>query len=210
MDALAASNVRAAGPLSIQEVEVDADTLQRAIKTSREIVASVQPDEMDASTPCKSWKVRDLLNHMIDAPRFAATVMETGDWTNDTGDSVDHASGNYLTEYDAATARAIAAFRAEGALSKMVKLPFGELPGAAFANIATGDAFVHGWDLAKATGRPTDFDPELATEILVAVRPMLPDQMRGPDGQAPFGLEVEVSAEASPGDKLAAFLGRQP
>jgi uncharacterized protein (TIGR03086 family) len=194
----------------IQEVEVDADTLQRAVKTSREIVASVRPDQMDDLTPCKSWKVRDLLNHMIDAPTFAATVMETGDWTNDSGESFDHASGDYLADYDAATAHAIAAFRADGALSRMVKLPFGELPGAAFASIATGDAFVHGWDLAKATGRPTDFDPELAGEILVAVRPMLPDQMRGSDGLAPFGPEIKVSAEASPGDKLAAFLGRQP
>jgi len=189
---------------------VDADTLQRAVKTSREIVASVQPEQLDVSTPCQSWKVRDLLNHMIDAPTFAATVMETGDWTNQRGESVDHASGDYLAEYDAATARAIAAFRADGALSKTVNLPFGELPGSAFASIATGDAFVHGWDLAKATGRPTDHDPELATEILVAVRPMLPEQMRGPDGQAPFGPEVEVPADASPADKLAAFLGRQP
>lgn len=191
-------------------MEVDADTLQRAVNTSRDIVASVQPEQMDDLTPCQSWKVRDLLNHMIDAPTFAATVMETGDWTNQSGESVDHASGDYLAEYDSATARAIAAFRADGALSKMVKLPFGELPGAAFANIATGDAFVHGWDLAKATGTTTDLDPELATEILVAVRPLLPDQMRGPDGQAPFGPAVEAPADASPADKLAAFLGRQP
>ena len=189
---------------------MDADTLQRAVKMSREIVASVQPGQLDDSTPCQSWKVRDLLNHMIDAPTFAATVMETGDWANQGGEPVDHASGDYLAEYDAATARAVHAFRADGALSKMVKLPFGELPGAAFANIATGDAFVHGWDLAKATGGPTDLDPELATEILGAVRPMLPDQMRGSEGQAPFGPEVIAPAEASPADKLAAFLGRQP
>jgi uncharacterized protein (TIGR03086 family) len=147
---------------------------------------------------------------MIDAPTFAATVMETGDWANHSGESVDHVSGDYLAAYDAATARAVAAFRAEGALTKLVKLPFGEMPGEAFANIATGDAFVHGWDLAKATGRRADFDPELASEILVAVRPMLPEQMRGSDGQAPFGPEVKVSDEASPADKLVAFLGRQP
>jgi uncharacterized protein (TIGR03086 family) len=191
-------------------VKVDADTLQRAIKTSRKIVASVQPEQMDDSTPCKSWKVRDLLNHMIDAPTFAAIVMETGDWNNQDGEAVDHSSDDYLADYDVATARAIAAFRADGALNKTVKLPFGELPGAAFAGIATGDAFVHGWDLAKATGRPTDLDPELATEILVAVRPLLPEQMRGSDGQAPFGPEVMVPPEANPSDKLAAFLGRHP
>ena len=147
---------------------------------------------------------------MIDAPTFAATVMETGDWKNGSGESVDHASSDYLAAYDAATSRALAAFRADGALSQVVTLPFGDMPGEAFANIATGDVFVHGWDLARATGLPADLDPELATEILVAVAPMLPDQMRGEDGKAPFGPRVEVSADASPADKLAGFLGRHP
>jgi uncharacterized protein (TIGR03086 family) len=191
-------------------VEVKADDFERATKTSREIVSSIQPGQMDDPTPCASWKVRELINHMIEAPTFAATVMETGDWKNESAESVDHASGDYLGDYDAATARALAAFSADGALSQVVTLPFGDMPGEAFANIATGDAFVHGWDLAKATGRPADLDPQLATEILLAITPMLPDQMRGEDGKAPFGPKVEVSAEASPADKLAAFLGRHP
>ena len=147
---------------------------------------------------------------MIEAPTFAATVMETGDFKNGSGESVNHASGDYLAAYDAATAAALAAFRTDGALSRVVTLPFGDMPGEAFANIATGDAFVHGWDLAKATGLPADLDPQFATEILVAVTPMLPDQMRGEDGKAPFGPIVEVPPDASPTDKLAGFLGRHP
>ena len=187
-----------------------AEDFERATKTSRQIVASVQPGQLDDPTPCVSWKVRDLINHMIEAPTFAATVIETGDFKNGNAESVDHASGDFLAAYDAATARALAALRADGALSQVVTLPFGKMPGEAFANIATGDAFVHGWDLAKATGFPADLDPQLATEILLAVTPMLPDQMRGEDGKAPFGPVVEVPEGASPVDKLAGFLGRRP
>jgi hypothetical protein len=38
--------------------------------------------------------------------------------------------------YVATTSRAIASVRAEGAMSKLVKLPFSEMPGAAYANNA--------------------------------------------------------------------------
>jgi uncharacterized protein (TIGR03086 family) len=189
---------------------MDAGDLQQAVISSRSVLASVQPEQMDHPTPCRSWQVRDLINHMIGAPIFAAVVMETGDWRNQTGDSADHAAGDYLAAYDAATARAIRSFQAEGALSRLVKLPFADLPGAVYASIATGDAFAHGWDLAKATGRSTDLDPDLAERLLAAVRPLLPEQMRGPDGQSPFGPEVAVPEDAPAADRLAGFLGRQP
>jgi uncharacterized protein (TIGR03086 family) len=189
---------------------VDADDLQRAVTSSRSLLVGVRPEQMDGGTPCQEWKVRDLINHMVDAPTFAAIVMETGDWRNQITESLDHSAGDYLADYEAATSRAMEAFRAEGALSRVVTLPFGEMPGSIFANIATGDAFVHGWDLAKATGSSTDLDPELAASLLDTIRPMVTDQFRGPEGKAPFGGEVPVPANASPADKLAGFLGRQP
>ena len=89
-------------------------------------------------------------------------------------------------------------------------MPFADLPGAIYASIATGDAFAHGWDLARAIGRSTDLDPELAGQLIAAIGPMLPEQMRGPDGQAPFGPAVAVPADAPAADQLAGFLGRQP
>jgi len=126
------------------------------------------------------------------------------------GDFVAVRAGVGLGAYDAATARAIAAFQAEGALTRLVKLPFADLPGAIYASIATGDAFAYGWDLARAIGRSTDLDPELAGQLIAAIGPMLPEQMRGPDGQAPFGPAVAVPADAPAADQLAGFLGRQP
>jgi uncharacterized protein (TIGR03086 family) len=88
-----------------------------------------------------------------------------------------------------------------------MKLPFGEFPGGIFVMIAASDAFMHGWDLAKALGQSTDLDPELASQLLAAS--MLPDEFRGPDGQAPFGPKLDAPESASAADKLAAHLGRQ-
>ncbi len=95
-------------------------------------------------------------------------------------------------------------------MDRSVRLAFGELPVPRFMFIAATDAFVHGWDLAKSTGQPTDLDPQLASQLLAAARSMVPESFRGADGQAPFGVEVAVTENAPPADRLAAFLGRHP
>jgi uncharacterized protein (TIGR03086 family) len=190
---------------------MDADSFARAVRSSRPVLVAVRPEQLDDSTPCVSWKVRDLISHMVQAPDFAATVASTRDFSNHRGDDADHASGDYLAAYDAATNRALDAFLGEGAFEGSVKMPFGELPAAAFATIATGDAFVHGWDLAKATGQAAGaLDPVLAEALLVEVVALLPDDFRGADGAAPFGPRAEVADNAPAADKLAGFLGRQP
>jgi uncharacterized protein (TIGR03086 family) len=190
---------------------MNADSLRRAVAATRPIVASVRPAQMNDPTPCGSWRVRDLLDHMVDAPTFIAVVMETGDWRNHSGVSVDPERGGHAAGYDGATERAIAAFGAAGAMSRAVTLPVvGDLPGASLLVLATCDALVHGWDLARATGRPIDPDAELATEVLESIRPLMTERMRGPEGTTLFGPEVRVPPDASPPDRLAAFLGRRP
>ncbi|HEY1651631.1 MAG TPA: hypothetical protein VGG09_07085 [Acidimicrobiales bacterium] len=87
--------------------------------------------------------------------------------------------------------------------------PFGELPGSVFVHIACGDTFTHGWDLAKATGQSTDLDPEVAAQLLGIVTGLLPDSLRGEDGQAPFGPVQVAPAGACAADQLAAFMGRR-
>jgi hypothetical protein len=52
----------------------------------------------------------------------------------------------------------------------MAELPIGQVPDSAFIRMRTTGSLVHAWDLAKATGQPTDLDPELATPTLAASR----------------------------------------
>jgi uncharacterized protein (TIGR03086 family) len=119
------------------------------------------------------------------------------------------ASGNYLETFDEGVKKSVDAFGKPGALEKNVKLPFGEFPGRAFLGLATSDTFTHGWDLAKATGQPSDLNPELASQVLDNVKQSIPDTFRGPDGKAPFGPALDAPADAPPADQLAAFLGRK-
>jgi uncharacterized protein (TIGR03086 family) len=65
---------------------------------------------------------------------------------------------------------------------------------------------VHGWDVAAACGRPRPIPDELADELL-DLSVLL---VRGPDRPGRFGRPVAVPVDASPGDRLLAYLGRHP
>jgi uncharacterized protein (TIGR03086 family) len=180
--------------------------LQAAIATTRAEMAAVTPDHLDAGTPCESWKVRDLINHVIGAQHFFLAVV---DGTPPSGGQHDFASGDYLAAFDDISGRLLAGFSADGAMDKIVTAPFGQMPGRAFINFAVNDTFVHGWDLAKSTGRSTDLAPELAAGVLAGAMQSIPDAMRGEDGKMPFGPKQEAPEGATNADKLAAFLGRR-
>ncbi len=185
-----------------------ADMLAQAFASTAGVLAEVDAQRLDGPTPCASWQVRELINHIVGGAISFAVTAETGA-APARGDTPDFCEGDFVTEFNRAAARAVKAFDADGAMDKTMKLPFADLPGGVFVNIATIDTFTHGWDLAKATGQSTDLDPELAAALLPFAQGFLSDSLRGPDRIAPFGVPVEAPAGASPADTLAAFLGRQ-
>src|SRR5487761_13225 len=122
--------------------------LDRAMDSTRAILAKVDPERLDAPTPCASWDVRALVNHFIGTARWwASTIDGPGDDTD-----ADYAAGDYVAAYDESIRVAVGAFAADGVLGKTIRLPFGEFPGAVVVAMAALDQFTHGWDLARAIG----------------------------------------------------------
>jgi uncharacterized protein (TIGR03086 family) len=189
---------------------MSADNLEQAFASTSGVLANVKAEQLDEPTPCASWKVRDLVNHLVGGAAFFAVLAETGQSPGDEGAPPDFSATDFKAAYEENAQRAVAAFRAEGAMEKQLTLPFGQLPGAVFVNIAATDVFTHGWDLARATNQSCDLDPALAVRLLAAVQPLLPDAMRGEDTKAPFGPRVDVPGSAPAADQLAGFLGRTP
>lgn len=179
------------------------DPLDRAFACARTVLANVDASKLDAPTPCHSWTVRDLINHMIMAPRAGVSALQTGEARVD---DTDYTAGDFLAEYDDTARAAKEAFADPGAVDRLVKLPFAEVPGAFLMGMVTTDQLTHAWDLARATGQSTDLDPELAATLLDQVA--IPDQFRGDEGKAAFGPIQDAPASASPADRLAAHLGR--
>jgi uncharacterized protein (TIGR03086 family) len=179
--------------------------LDRACQSNLDVLGQVRPQDLNAPTPCASWDVRALVNHFIGTARWWAARMTAADEPAEE----DYAAGDLVAAYKASIGIATAAFEADGAMEKMVPLPFGEFPGTVVLSMAALDQFAHGWDLARALGLPTDLDPGLAGQLLSQARQTIPDAFRGPEGQAPFGPALEAPAGAGPADQLAAFLGRR-
>ncbi len=178
--------------------------LEAAIASTRSVLAGVTADQLDLDSPCREWKVRDVVNHIVGGQYFFASALK-GEAPG--GDAPDFASGDFVAAFDEGARQCVAGFQADGAMEKIVSLPFGDMPGAAVAGLATVDTFTHGWDVAKATGQDTDLDPPLAAQLLEQSKMMIQPAFRDEEGHV-FGPEQQASDDAPDADKLAAFLGR--
>jgi uncharacterized protein (TIGR03086 family) len=184
------------------------EALEQAFKTTRKVLENVKPEQLDDGTPCQSWKVRDIVNHVVEGSQWFGDTMNAG-VSDNPGQEPDISNQDYMAIFDDGVRKSLDAFGRDGAMEKTVKLPFGEFPGAAFMGLAVTDQFTHAWDLAKATGQNTDLAPEFAARLLDSAKSSIPDQFRGEDGKMPFGPQQDAPAGASNADQLAAFLGRK-
>lgn len=178
--------------------------LEQAIQSTRAVLAQVRPDQLSDRTPCQSWKVSDLINHVVGTHAFFLSCLNG----SAPPAPADVASGDFVAAFDKSSAETVAAFNAEGVMQQTIALPFGQMPAPAVIGLAATDTFQHGWDIAKATGQTTDLAPQLAEQLLSGAKMAIPDSFRGPDGKAPFGPEQQAPPGSSNADRLAAFLGR--
>jgi uncharacterized protein (TIGR03086 family) len=178
--------------------------LEQAIEVAGGVIANVDASQLSAPTPCASWDVAALIDHMVGGQVFFAAAVN-GQPPSD--EPVDAASGDFGAAFAAASSDCVAAFQSLDDMNEIVKAPFGEMPAQAFMGLAMTDTFQHAWDLAKATGQDTDLAPGMAEMLLAASQQNIQDNFRGPEG-APFGAEQTASDDAPAADRLAAFLGR--
>ncbi len=180
----------------------------RAIAQTESIVAAVGQGQLGLPTPCPEYDVRALLSHMVGGLTRIAVIGEGGDGlaVQPRADGVP--DDGWLDAYRAAAARARIAWADDARLDALVEVPWGKVPGRIAVSGYVQEILTHGWDLAKATGQPTEGDPELAAFVLAIACRILPPERRG--GEVPFGPVVEVEADAAPYAQVAAWLGRQP
>jgi uncharacterized protein (TIGR03086 family) len=190
---------------TIKEIAVATEPLEQAIASTRVVLTAVSKEQLGDDTPCAAWKVSDLINHIVGGQSFFEAGVKG---EPPAGGETDFSATDFVSAFDEAAQRCLAAFRADGVMEKMLTLPFGQMPGAAFVGLAATDTFTHGWDLAKATGQSTDLAPELAAQLLAGARKAIQPAFRSPEGTV-FGPEQPAPAGACNADQLAAFLGRK-
>ena len=198
------------------EMKTDVDAAYaRAIEQAARVVAGIKPEQLAKSTPCREWNTRELLNHLVGSNLMMAAVgsgksMGEGMSGTDTVAAMgDQVGDDPVGAYASASASALEAFRAPGALEKLWKLPFGEMPGAVALNVHLMETLAHTWDLAKCTDQLDKLDPALADAAEPIARGIVQPEFRNEKGD-PFGAEVTVPASAAGYDRFVAFLGRTP
>jgi uncharacterized protein (TIGR03086 family) len=184
------------------------DLLERTLAQTGAIIARVRPDQATLPTPCASWDVRTLVNHLVHDVRQFTKMAQGGRYEPDDADVI---GDDWAGAYHEAASSLLAAWRRPGALDRTVRLPFGEVPASWSVGQQVADLAVHGWDVAKATGQPTDLDPEVGQFSLDWGRENLKPQFRGDEASGKsFGPEVAVPEDAPLYDRLAACFGRDP
>jgi uncharacterized protein (TIGR03086 family) len=165
---------------------------------------AVSAEQWSAPTPCVEWDVRALMNHVAGeylwVPELLAgkTVAEVGDRLD--GDLLGDDPIAVLTRAHAAAAEAAAG---PDAMTTIVHLSFGDLPGAAYLQQMAIDSVIHSWDLARGIGVDEALDPELVEYAYAALAPVAEDWRSG----GAFGPATDP-ADGSKQSRLIALTGR--
>jgi uncharacterized protein (TIGR03086 family) len=188
---------------------MDANMLQRACAATQPIVEQVTPADYANRTPCTEWNVHDLVNHLLGTLELGRALFSDTAPETDAGPgevpSADLAGDDPAKAYRVGMESLLAAATGD-AVARAHPTPFGEMPGAVLAGFTALDVFVHGWDLARATGQSPDYDEALASEILAFGHQTISDETRAPR----IGPEVRAPEGASALDRLIAYVGRRP
>ncbi len=176
------------------------------LTTTRDTVAGIRPDQWSLPSACSDWDVRALTNHLVSG-NFWVSPLVAGDTIESVGDRLD---GDLLDQdplgvYDASAAEAAMAFRAPGAMERMIAVSYGPVPGSVYCGHRFLDVLIHGWDLATSTGQDTNLPDDLVEACFEVVDP----QRDVLAGSGMFGHELTVPPDADRQTQLLAILGRE-
>jgi len=166
------------------------------------LLSTVREDQRRLPTPCDEFDVRTLSSHLLGTVGRVIAIAKLGN-----AESVPPLAPEHDAETFAQLAeRAQRAWADDTLLDTPVTVPWGQAPGREALWGYIGEALVHGWDLAVATGQPSEADPALVEPTAAEVRRFIPADARVPG--VPFSPVVEPRPEAGPTERLANWSGR--
>ena len=177
----------------------------QALEVTGHVVSRVAGDRWQAATPCAGWDARTLVNHLVSGNLWAAELA-AGATIEDVGSRFDGdlLGAHPVAAYAESAAAAATAFRRPGALHELCAVSYGPVPGSVYAGHRFFDVFIHGWDLAVATGQDTTLDAGLIRACQEIIEPQL-EAFRGA-GALAGPLLVPPGADAQA--RFLAMLGR--
>lgn len=122
------------------------------------LAEAVTDEQLADPTPCPEYAVRNMLAHLTHlAGAFRDAGRKDLGVTTDTspGSSLPELGPDWREELPKVLADMAEAWRDPAAWTGMTRAGGVDLPGEVAGLVATDELVIHGWDLARATGRPT-------------------------------------------------------
>ncbi|GGL22635.1 TIGR03086 family metal-binding protein [Nocardia jinanensis] len=184
------------------------DVLTAAHEALRAVVAQVDSDQWQLSTPCAEWNVAQVAEHAAGDQRAYAAALGVG-----TGPAYDPFSpsgtiaGGPAALVTAALEETATAWATvtDDTENVPTPLPFGPLSTPVAAVLCALDAAVHAWDIAVATGQQSPLTDELSAPILAAAQGRI-EPLRDWGAYGP----IAAGESGSSTDQLLRYLGRAP
>ncbi len=185
--------------------------LETAADRAVEVVWAIEPSQLGEPTPCGELDVHNLVGHLLFAMRRAEMLGRGVDaFANPPAEFEQRPPWPVVAEMRAVADALVEAWKAEDLAAPMT-LPWATMPAGAVLDTYVMEIVVHTWDLAVATGQPSEADPWLAEALYPGTKAMM-DALGGAaySGDVPpFQRPTEPPADAGPHACLAALMGRK-
>jgi uncharacterized protein (TIGR03086 family) len=177
-----------------------------------ELIRAVADERLDDDTPCAGMAVGELIDHVQTlAVAFAAAARK--DPTGPSGPPPPPDASNLPTDWRERIPRSLdalaSAWNDPAAWSGMTKIGGLEMPGDAAGVVALDEVVIHGWDLARSTGRDYVVDGELL-EALMGFLTHMSEPAMAPAREGLFGPVVAVPPDAPLLHRVLGLTGRDP
>jgi uncharacterized protein (TIGR03086 family) len=196
-------------------VRIEYRLLERAIRYALSAAGHTTPQLLTEPTPCPGWDLGTLLLHLGESFDTLAGSLRARTLDPGPGRSGAEGPAGAPSAPDGGELVAGLAGRAAALLWACAEVPGGQEPVAAGdLRLTTGvvaitgaiEVAVHGWDISMACGAGGPVPSRLATELLPYAALLVPRHTR----PGLFADPVPVPRRSCSGDRLVAFLGRQP
>ncbi|MFI7645055.1 TIGR03086 family metal-binding protein [Micromonospora sp. NPDC049460] len=175
---------------------------QRSADYALGALSAVGDADLDRPTPCAGWDLRTLVLHLADAADALTDFAATGELVLPASPRAGEADPVAVARER--TRRLLDAVRT--AVHDDAQHPAQAAWAGGAARGGAIEFAAHGWDIATACGADREIPAGLATELLALSASLIGEQAR----QSRFDPPVPVPSGAAPGDRLVAFLGRDP
>jgi uncharacterized protein (TIGR03086 family) len=174
------------------------------------VAADTGPAQTSLPTPCEGFDVLTLRRHLTGGLAYFEAAFRDPDAEDRGADPHAYAGPDRL---EAVVPALIATLRSglDAGLATdtvtVVELG-GVFPGGHVVDLLLIETLTHGWDLARALGRPWQPAENTCLHALAVYQDVIRPEFRG-DGM-PFAPEFPVRPDAPAMDRLVAFAGRDP